>query len=919
MKTQWARIILAAGCALLLQAADPEVSRAQATQADLQETLKTLSPEDQAALLEMLGRAPAAEKTAPRDTSTPQLMVPRPAAEPAAAASGQPAAVMDSLVAEEPLVEEPVVEGPSAAFEDFLEEPPPPEEELQPFGYDLFRNVPTTFAPATDIPVSPEYRIGPGDELHIRLYGKDQASASPVVDRDGLIDFPELGPIPVAGLSFSELREQLRKEVDERLIGTELSVTMGRLRSIQVFVLGDVVQPGNYTLSGLSTMSHALFLSGGVSEIGSLRHVQLKRGGALVGELDLYDMLTGGDSSGDLRLQSMDVIFVPPSGPRAGIRGEVRRPALYELKEGLSAADLIELAGGLTASAARDRALVERIENGHRTAYDITLDGASDWKLKDGDLLRVFSVPERPEDVVTLEGNVLQPGMRRYHKGMRLSDLIGSPADLLPESYFEYGLIQREDSLTREPTYLSYDLGAVLKGEEGADRPLVPRDRVFVFHSGHFRETPKVIIAGEVRHPGEYRFREGMRALDLILAAGGLTREAWMQKAELLRTEPENRRILGRDLDLDGVLAGDPAQNIVLMDLDTLKVHSILEVRERPYVEVIGEVNHAGRYPLYEGMRVSDLVFAGGNVTERAYLTRAELTRFTVVDGERRELWRLDISLKDALMGDSDENIQLQPYDNLLIRRLSNWRGAERVRVTGEVAFPGTYPIEEGERLSDLIERFGGFLPEAYLPAAVFTRASVRDVQEAQLQRMAEQLEGDLARLSVSSPGSSPEEIAKNKAAIDAGQKLVKSLREAEALGRLVIKLDDVASLRGSEFDLLLRNGDHLYVPKLNEFVMVMGQVHNPMAFKYRPDWNAKKFIQQAGGKTRFADMKSTYVVRADGSVTDRDTDLKPGDVIVVPETLERFSAMEFATDLSQVLYQVGLAAAAAQSVGLFH
>ncbi len=355
------------------------------------------------------------------------------------------------------------------------------------------------------------------------------------------------------------------------------------------------------------------------------------------------------------------------------------------------------------------------------------------------------------------------------------------------------------------------------------------------------------------------------------------------------------------------------------MDLDTLKIHSFLEIKKRPWVEVIGEVNNPGRYPLFDGMRVGDLVFAGGNVNEKAYLTKAELTRFTVVDGERRELWRLDISLDDALAGDLDENIQLQPYDNLLIRRLSNWRTAERVRVTGEVAFPGTYPIEEGERLSDLIERFGGFLADAYLPAAVFTRTSVRDVQEAQFQRMAEQLEGDLARLSVADPGSDASEIAKKKAAIEAGQNLVTSLREAQALGRLVITLEDVATLRGSEFDLLLQNDDHLYVPKLNEFVMVMGQVHNPMAFKYRSDWKVRKYIDQAGGKTRFADWKHTYVVRADGSVADRDAELRPGDVIVVPETLERFDAMEFAMDLSQVLYQVGLAAAAAQSVGLFN
>ena len=910
MTKLWLRMLCAAFVFLAVMAGMPDELQAQDKQAEVTEGLESLTPEERATLLEMLGQAPMDGGNTQRDASSPQIMLPR------------TEGAVEVLPVESPeevdclIVEEEVEEGPTHAFRDFLEEEGPPEEELLPFGYDLFRDVPSTFAPATDIPVSSGYLIGPGDELHIRLFGKDKSASSPVVDRDGLIDFPELGPISVAGLTFGELRENMKKEVEDRLIGTEVSITMGRLRSIQVFILGDVVQPGNYLLSGLTTMSHALFTSGGVGDIGSLRRIQLKRGGKLVGELDLYDMLLSGDSSGDLGLQPMDVLFVPPVGPRVGIRGQVKRPAIYEIDPGQSVDELIALAGGLLPTAHLDRALVERVEKGSRTALDFSLNTSADLKLQDGDLVRIFSVPEREEKVVYLEGNVEHPGMRSHHEGMRIGDLINSSDELLPESYFEYGLIEREDAMSREPGYLSFDLGEVLAGKAGANALLMPRDRVFVFHGGHFRETPKVIVTGEVRSPGEYRFQEGMRALDLILAAGGLTHDAWTGRAELLRTEPKSKEVLGRTLNLDSVLNGNFAENVPLMDLDTLKVHSIWEIKQRPYVEVIGEVNNRGRYPLFDGMRVSDLVFAGGNVTERAYLNKAELTRFTVVDGERRELWRLDISLQDALAGDLDEDIQLQPYDNLLIQRLSNWRGAERVRVTGEVAFPGTYPIEEGERLSDLIERFGGFLSDAYLPAAVFTRTSVRDVQEAQFQRMAEQLEGALARLSVADPGSDAQEIAKKKAALEAG--LVSSLREAQAMGRLVIKLDDVAKLRDSEFDLLLQHDDHLYVPKLNEFVMVMGQVHNPMAFKYRSDWDSKNYINQAGGETRFADGKATYVVRADGSVTHKKNQLQPGDVIVVPQTVDRFDAMEFAMGLSQVLYQVGLAAAAAHSVGLF-
>jgi len=915
MRSKRGRGLLMSGIILTALLGSSVSPLAQDAGVDVTGNLEALSPEERAAVLEMLGKAPGDDLAAQRDTSSPELMRPRPD-EPVA-----PEEIEEVLSPEDSLaLMEEMEEGPLPAFMDFLPPPAEEEDELLPFGYDLFRNVPSTFAPATDIPVTDEYILGPGDELHIRLFGRDKTSANPVIDRDGLIDFPELGPMTVSGLSFRELRDKLKDEVEERLVGSEVSVTMGRLRSIQVFVLGDVVQPGAYTLSGLSTMSHALFLSGGVGEIGSMRRVQLKRGGELVGELDLYDMLLAGDSSGDLRLQSQDVLFVPPSGPRAGVRGQVRREAIYEIREGMNAAGLIELAGGLLPAAYPDFLLLERVEKGRRTALDFPMAEASDTSVQDGDLLRVFQAPDIPEDVVYLDGNVTHPGMRSFTAGMRIADLLPSTRELLPESYFDYGLIAREDPVTGEPGFLSWNPGAVLlEGAAEANLPLQARDRIYVFHRGHFRETPKVIISGEVRSPGEYAFVAGMRALDLVLAAGGLTNDAWKGRAELLRTDAEDKRILGWILDLEGVLSADPLHNLRLMNLDTLKVHSVWESRERPYVEVLGEVNLPGRYPLFEGMRVSDLVFAGGNPTEKAYVTKAELTRFTVVDGERRELWRLDISLRDALSGDMEEDIQLQPYDNLLIRRLSNWRGAERVRVTGEVAFPGNYPIEEGERLSDLVVRFGGFLTDAYLPAAVFTRESVREVQQRQFERMAEQLEGDLARFSVAEPGSSTDEIAKKRAALEAGQNLVRALRETEAVGRLVIRLEDVEALRGSEFDLLLQNGDHLHVPKLNEFVMVMGQVHNPMAFKYRSDWDVGEYIKQAGGKSRFADGKMIYVVRADGSVANRRKDLEPGDVIVVPQTLDRFDAMEFAMDLSQVLYQVGLAAAAAQSVGVFN
>jgi len=930
------RGIAAGGLVLLLALALPAIdATAQEPSPEQLRMLEQLSPEERQRLLremnlppEVLARLLEAESSVPeRDVSTPPVMQPRKPEqselERELAAEGELGSLgvegMDTPLEHAP---PPSIEV-RQAFENFLAESQPltVDTRLEQFGYKLFAGAPTTFAPATDVPVTPDYVIGPGDEIHVQLYGKTSLVTDLTVDREGQVSFPELGPISVAGLSFAEMKAALLREVDERMIGVNASIGMGRLRSIRIFVLGEVFQPGSYTVSGLSTLTNALFVSGGVRKIGSLRRVQLKRGGELVREMDLYDLLLAGDTSADERLLPGDVIFVPPAGALVGIAGEVRRPAIYELKGELTARALVELAGGLKALAYGDLLQLERVEGGSRVVYDFDLAKSADWKLRDGDLLKVFPILDREERVVYLAGNVLRPGKRQFSEGLHLLDLVSAPDELLPETYFAYGLIERENELNRETEYLAFDLGAALfDGNEEQNLALQPRDRIYVFHRSHFRELPKVKIRGRVQDPGEYMFEKDMRVLDLILASGGLLKDAWFPEAELFRTDPLTLDVFKIALELERVLDGDPAQNLPLQDLDELMVHSIWEFKEPETVEILGEVNYPGKYPRFEGMRISDLIFAGGYLRQEAYREEAELTRYEIVDGERRELRHLRLDLRAILDGSDEANILLQHYDRLLIRRISNWREDEVVFVSGEIAFPGNYPIEEGERLSNLIRRFGGFLEDAYLPAVVFTRENVRELQQEQLERMARQLEADLARSAVQfTPGVEQTEAAKRQLAIEAGQQLAAELRSVQASGRMVINLDELEKLEGTEFDLVMRNGDTFHVPRKPNHVMVLGQVNNPTAFQYQAGESAGDYIDMAGGQTRFADGSNTYVVRADGSV-DRGskTKLQPGDVVVVPESLERFSGMQFALDLSQVLYQLGIAVASAKTVGAF-
>jgi len=900
---------------------------AQVLDDSLLDLLKDLPAAEQEKLLREYGLPPSGGDTAPdRDVSTPQVMLPREQlpSEFEAAVARESALEKDEGPVPPPLE---VLTGEALeiqrAFENFLAESQPLEvdRQLVQFGYELFAGAPTTFAPATDIPVSSDYIIGPGDEIHIQLYGRTSLSKDLIVDRDGQVSFPELGPIIVAGLTFREMKDLLGREVENRMIGVDVSVSMGRLRSIRIFVLGDVFSPGSYTVSGLSTLTNALFASGGVRKIGSLRRVQLKRGGSVVTEMDLYDLLTKGDTSDDARLMPGDVLFVPTVGPLAAVAGEVLRPAIYEMNGPMTVRELIDLAGGLRATAFTDLIQLERIEDARHIIYDLTLDEAREWTLEGGDLVKVYPVRSGDELAVFLAGNVVRPGKRQHFEGMRLLDLLSSPKDLLPETFFSYGLIERENEINRESEYLAFDLGAaLLDSVPEANIGLAPRDRVYVFHRAHFRDIPRVSVRGEVRSPGLYEFKKDMRILDLVLAAGGLTPDAWIGEAGLFRTEPRTMQVDRISADLERVIANDPSENIVLWDKDELAVHSIWEFRETDTVEVLGEVNGPGVYPLSRGMRVSDLVFAGGNLRETAYRQEAELTRYEVVDGERRELHHVVIDLHAVLAGADDADLELEPYDRLLIRRIKNWRRDEVVRVSGEVAFPGSYPIEEGERLSDLIERFGGFLEDAYLPAAVFQRREIGTLQAEQLDRMSDQLDADLARLSVADPRSmSGFELSRRQAALESGAQLSEELRNTVATGRMVISLGRADDIRGTDYDLVLADGDILRVPKKPDFVMVMGQVNNQTAFQLEKRKSAGHFIGLAGGMTMFGDKGKTYVVKCDGSVKmGTRTRVEPGDVIVVPENLERFDGMQFLLDMSQVLYQLGLAAASAYTIGLF-
>ena len=551
----------------------------------------------------------------------------------------------------------------------------PVEEPLKPFGYDLFTGAPKTFAPGTDIPIPADYTVGPGDTVLVQLFGKENAEHELVITRDGEILFPGIGPISVAGLTFAQLERQVQNRVQKQLIGMKASVTLGRLRSIRVFVLGDAERPGSYIVSGLSTLTNALFTSGGIKRIGSLRDIQLKRKGKTISSMDLYDLLLRGDNSADARLQSGDVIFIPPIGKTAGIAGRVRRPAIYELKDEKTIGDLIAMAGGLAPDAYLQNVKVERIlENRERTliGVDLAREEARNTALRDGDIVKIYSSLEQLKGVVKLAGQVQRPGIYPWKPDMRLTHIIPSVSDLQPQADARYLLIKREEALDHSITFLDTDLVAALDNPDSAANVLLqPRDEIHAFdirakreslikpllEQARARSAPdnpvrEVVIEGTVHHPGRFPLSSGMKVSDLLRAAGGLTDRAYTMEAELTRftvIDGKERESSRENVDVAAVMQADAQKDIVLRTHDQLIIRRIPKWDEEGVIEIAGEVKFPGKYPIARNEKLSDVLRRAGGLTDQAYPKGALFVRESVREREQEHLERLATKLERDL------------------------------------------------------------------------------------------------------------------------------------------------------------------------------------------------------------------------------------------------------------------------------
>jgi protein involved in polysaccharide export with SLBB domain len=733
-----------------------------------------------------------------------------------------------------------------------------PDRDVQPlkrFGSEMFTErggidaghaasalaVPSQAAPL-DIPLGPDYVVGPGDSLSVNLWGGVSQTFSRTIDREGRISLPDVGVVQVAGLTLGRAQAVIEAALRPQFRNAQVSVTVSRLRTVRVYVVGDVQRPGAYDLSSLSSALSALYAAGGPTAVGSLRTLRHLRGDRVVAEIDLYDFLLHG-VRGDDRFEGGDTLLVPPAGPQVAISGSVKRPAIYELRHESSLADVLEDAGGASVAASLAHITVERIDaNRKRETVTVKLPegatgeqaqaGIAAFAVKDGDRVRVSEVAPFSQRAVYLEGHVVRPGRLAYRDGMELIDVLHSYQDLLPEPAAR-GEIVRLVAPDLHPETIEFDLGDALIGNVRI--ALQPFDTIRVL--GRYEiDAPRVTVRGEVLRPGTYPLSAGMTAAQLVRMAGGFKRDALQQDADL--------------------------------------------------------------------------------------------TSYRIVDGGKVAGQRSSVRIGDAITGDRNADVALKPGDILTIHQIAGWDDiGNSVTLEGEVNHPGSYGFQEGERLSSVLRRAGGFRDTAYPDGAVLIRKQVRVLEEKSRAELIHQIETTSAAARLAPNLAGTDQTATLQLIQQQQDQVLARLRSQPASGRLVIHITtDIDSWANTDADVEVRQGDVLTIPKRPGFVLVSGQVYNASALTFVPGKPASWYLERAGGPSEFAARKEIFIIRANGSVVGRrsgawsdshvlSTKLEAGDVVVVPQKI--VGASQFWRNLLTVAQIASSAAITAVVAGL--
>ena len=686
----------------------------------------------------------------------------------------------------------------------------------QIFGHDVFTNRNLTFEPSINLATPVDYRLGPGDEVIIDVWGASENTIRQSISPEGTIQVSGLGPVQLSGMTVKDANAYLQREFSKIYSGisgseptSQIKLTLGDIRTIQINIMGEVAVPGTYTLSSFSSVFHALYRAGGVNKIGSLRSIKVVRNGKTIADLDVYDYLMKGKMKDDIRLQEGDVIIVNPYESLVRIAGKVKRPMFYEMKPTETVATILNYAGGFTGDAYKKAVRIIRKSGREHQVYNVDEMDYSVFRLDDGDSISVDAVLKRFENRVEIRGAVYRSGLYELSGTVNtVKQLIKKAEGLRGDAFLNRALLDREnEDLSHE--VIAVDLGGLLKGTV-ADIPLQKNDILYIPSIHDLKEEETISIHGEVANPGTFLFSKNMTIEDLLVQSGGLLEAAATTKVDITR-------------------------------------------------------------------RIKD----------------PKSTSFSSVLGKT-----YSFDIKDGLVVGGEGDFHLEPFDEVYVRKSPAYRKQQNVVVAGEVLFGGNYAlVKKNERLSDLISKAGGITPDAYVKGARL----IRKMTEEEQRRQADAVR--MARMGEGKDSISVEKL---------------NISDTYTVG---INLEKAISNPGSDFDLVLREGDVLFIPEYINTVKISGAVMYPNTVLYKRGESLRYYINQAGGYGNLAKKKKAYVVYMNGTVSrlkSRDKKaIEPGCEIIVPSKEEK-KRMSTAEILGMGSTTASIAAMIATMVNLF-
>ncbi len=822
---------------------------------------------------------------------------------------------------------------------------------LEYFGYSFFVNAPSTFILSNDLSVSNNYILGVGDTLQVILYGTKNQKFSLTISRDGDIFFPEIGPVSIASLTFGEAKTLITELVGRNILGTEVKIALSDIRSIDIFVLGEVFSPGLYTVSSLATLTNAIISSGGVKRSGSLRNIQLKRNGDLIQELDLYDLLLKGDTSKDSKLLPGDVVFIPPITKTVAVYGEVNRPAIYELDETENLAELLKYAGNLKPKANSNAIEIISIDNATNSfqinQVNINDNDLNDISLSSGDVIRIYSVNDDMKNAILFKGHAKNPGFFPLSdKNTRITDFIKSQDDLLSMTQSDYVLIKRHNHKNSNLEFFQIDLQALfLNPETEKNIVLLEKDEIIFL--------PKLLNLEQIQ-TRLIQDQYIVKGNQTILAEDTWESLTYLRKSlmeEELNTDEKNSINMSVGTLTDPTRSPDIrryyeysihnycfvpqsfAEKIIEQEEQAEQAEEITSLCRRQIIDpllnvieqqktnsnlkktvtIFGNVHFPGEYPFSDEMQIADLIKASGGLREGTFNAEIEITRRDVSGKTASFTNQIASSLSKK-----DMEIKLSPSDIITVKQIE--KSIKTVNVSGEVYFSGVYPITEYETLSGLLKRTGGLTEFASIEGAVFQRQSLKETEIKRFALAQEELKKKLLLQANTSKGIGEPRADQDLSVLNA---LISSSEEINVSGRLVIDLEGI--LNGGIDDIVLEDGDTIYIPRRQQTVSVLGEVFAPNAHLYSEELSLDNYIQQSGGVNDYADDNNIYLIKADGSIVPnnviasgffrgKSSGLEPGDTIVVPLLVTPFSGIQATTEITQIIYQMAIAAAAVNS-----